>query len=153
MVRLGGLRSNLRKAFDERPKVVHTPAGCYPLLQFSVVGQQRYQVAGKKRHLREAQRGIHRVIELLQLAHTRPQESPSVQHEPYGLAALHLIELCDQLPPPRRCAPRDVAEFVAGAVLSQAIEFPSLPTLALEPLFKFYLAATNQVDAHSLGLS
>ena len=45
------------------------------------------------------------------------------------------------------------AEFVAGAVLSQALEFPSLPTLALEPLFKFYLAATNQVDAHPLCFS
>src|ERR1700716_2138507 len=103
--------------------------------------------------MREAQRRIHRMVELVEPVDARSQKPARVQHQPHSLAALDLIHLGDQLPPPGRGAPRNVAEFVPGAILAQALELPAVPPLALEPFFQLNLAATNQIDAHPLRLS
>src|SRR6266576_1711993 len=153
MIRFGGCRSNLRKAFDKRPEMRPTTSGRHELLQLPVVSQQGHTVARIKRHLREAQRRIHRMVELVEPVDARSQKPARVQHQPHSLAALDLIRLGDQLPPPGRGAPRNVAEFVSGAILAQALELPSVPPLALESFFQLDLAATNQIDAHPLRLS
>src|ERR1700724_1029369 len=153
MIRLGACRAHLRQSLDERPKLGNTTSGRHAPLQFPVVGQQCHAIARIKRHLREAQRRIHRMVELVEPVDARSQEPAQVQHEPHGLAALNLVYLGDQLPLPGRDAPGNVAEFVSGAIFPQAFELSSMPPLPLESLFELDLAATNQVDANLTRLA
>src|SRR5579864_2915341 len=120
------------------------------LLRLSPVGEERDAVTGIKRHLREAQRRADGVVELGQAIDARAQEPAGVEHQPDGLTAFDLVNFGDELAATRGNAPADVTEFVAVAIVAQALEFASVATLALQPFFKLDLAAADQVDAHAL---
>ena len=108
----------------------HAAARGQALLGLAAVGQQGYTVAGMKGHLRQAERGVYRVVELGEAADARAQKAAGIQDQPHGLAALNLMNLGDEFSAPGGSAPGDIAEFVAGAVLAQAFELPALAAQA-----------------------
>src|ERR1700677_3279672 len=143
---------NLGQTLQQYAKMWHAPSGAHALLRTPPVGEQRYSIAGVKSHLRQAQRGVHGVVELGQAPDTRLQQPPRVEQYPNRLAALDLMNLGDQLAAPRRGTPGNIAELIAFAVVAEALKFASVPTLAFQTLLELDLPAANEINAKLLRL-
>src|SRR6185437_6073148 len=74
----------------------------------------------------------------------RSQQTAGIHHKPDCLAPLHSIRARDRVVAPRRCGPADIAQFVTGTIVSQAIEVASVAPLAPPALLHFNLTASDQ---------
>ena len=117
----------------------------------AAVGHQSNPVSGIERHLGQTQRRVHGVIELAKAADASSHQAAGVDHDPDRLASLHLINAGDQLAPPRRRGPADVAILVAFAVFAQALEFAANAPHAGMAFFQLNLAAADQIHRLALG--
>src|SRR5712692_9363861 len=136
----------LRQAFHQRAEVQGPAPRGNLLLRFPPVRQQANAIARIKRHLRQRERRIHRVIELAGAFHSRPQEPSRIQDQPNHLAPLDLINFAHQAAAPRRSRPTDVPPGIARAIIAQTLEVSPLAPLLLQPFFQLDLAGAHQID-------
>jgi hypothetical protein len=120
------------------------------LLNVAAIGEQAHTISAVHRDLSERKGRIGGVIEFRDgnttgLGHFRAQQAAGIEDDPDGLAAFDLKNTGNQSVATRSRRPGNVAEFVPFAIFAQAVEFATLPALALAALFEFHLAAANQV--------
>ncbi len=129
VIGLARFASNVRKRFNQAADVLGSPTGSNGLLDGAAVGEQAHAVAILRANLRNRERRINRIIELGELERAAAlldlsaKQAACVHHNPDSLAAFGSVAACDQLMPPRRGRPGDVAKLVSFAVFAQALEF------------------------------
>ncbi len=121
MVRFMAFGAHLRQGIGEPAQMLAAAGREQTLLHLGTVCQQADAISTMRRDLRQRKRGIDSVVQLGQaqgaggFLHLSAQQASGIQHQPHGLAALHLENASDEAMPSRGRRPGDVPEVVALA--------------------------------------
>src|SRR5258708_19737434 len=127
-------------------------AGVQILLNPAAVSQQAHAIPAIESDLGQGKRGVDGVVQfrksrsVARLPDLRPKEAAGIEHQPNVLAALHLEDARDEVPPAGSRGPGNVAKFIALAIFSQTVKLAPDAPLAPPPLFQLPLPPANQTQ-------
>src|SRR6202171_2748603 len=133
-------------------------AGVQILLNPAAVSQQAHAIPAIESDLGQGKRGVDGVVQfrksrsVARLPDLRPKEAAGIEYQPDVLAAFHLKDARDEMPPAGSRCPGNVAKLIALAIFSQTIKLASDAPLAPPPLFQLHLAAANKIERLAPGL-
>src|SRR5260370_37099064 len=97
-------------------------AGVQILLNPAAVSQQAHAIPAIESDLGQGKRGVDGVVQfrksrsVARLPDLRPKEAAGIKHQPDVLAALHLKNARDEVPPPGRRGPGNCTKLSAQAI-------------------------------------
>src|SRR6267143_1546984 len=133
-------------------------AGVQILLNPAAVSQQAHAIPAIESDLGQGKRGVDGVVQfrksrsVARLPDLRPKEAAGIKHQPDVLAALHLKNARDEVPPAGSRGPGNVTKLIALAIFSQTVKLATDAPLAPPPLFQLHLTAANEIERLAPGL-